>query len=87
MRGFGRFAGLKHLVLAAMAADIARTAVTPDTLARGRFATLDRRARLVNHDSTTFFDGTGDLIRTRPTGTNVNNIRTMLITRGGRQAG
>jgi len=78
---------MKHLVLAAMAADIARTVATPDTLLRGRLATLDRRARLVNHDSTTFFDGTGGLIRTRPTGTNVNNIRTMLITRGGRQAG
>lgn len=56
--------------------DAAEAIVTPDTLARARVATLDPRARLVNHDSVSFFDGTGDLVRTGQTGTNVNDIRT-----------
>ena len=30
--------------------------------------------------------GIGDLVRTGPTGTNVNDIRAVLITRGGQQA-
>ena len=38
------------------------------------------------HDSYSYFAGIGDLIRTGPTGTNVNDIRAVLITRGGRQA-
>jgi glycerate 2-kinase len=32
------------------------------------------------------FAGIGNLIRTGPTGTNVNDIRAILITRGGREA-
>jgi hydroxypyruvate reductase len=66
--------------------DAAGAIVTPDTLARARIATLDPRAYLVNHDSFSFFDGIGDLIRTGPTGTNVNDIRIVLITRGGQRA-
>ncbi|MEA2865086.1 MAG: glycerate 2-kinase, partial [Bradyrhizobium sp.] len=38
------------------------------------------------HDSYSFFSGIGDLVRTGPTGTNVNDIRAVLITRGGQQA-
>jgi hydroxypyruvate reductase len=38
------------------------------------------------HDSYSFFAGIGDLVRIGPTGTNVNDIRAVLITRGGRQA-
>jgi glycerate 2-kinase len=64
--------------------DAASAIVMPDTLARGRAAGLDSRAYLVAHDSFSFFDGIGDLIRTGPTGTNVNDIRAVLITRGGR---
>jgi len=56
--------------------DAAGTVETPDTLARARVTTLDPRARLVNHDSVSFFDGIGDLVRTGPTGANVNDIRT-----------
>jgi glycerate 2-kinase len=75
------------LALIALDEETAWAVIMPDTLARARVATLDPRAGLVNHDSVGFFDGTGDLIRTGPTGTNVNHIRTMLITRDGRQAG
>ena len=60
--------------------------MTPDTLARARVATLDPRACLVNHDSFSFFDGIGDLLWTGPTGTNINDIRIILITRGGQRA-
>jgi hydroxypyruvate reductase len=66
--------------------DAAGAIVTPVTLARARIANLDPRAYLAAHDSYSFFAGIGDLIRTGPTGTNVNDIRAVLITRGGRQA-
>jgi glycerate 2-kinase len=66
--------------------DAAGAIVMPDTLARARAANLDPRAYLAAHDSYSFFSGIGDLIRTGPTGTNVNDIRAVLITRGGRQA-
>ncbi len=66
--------------------DAAGAIVTPVTLARARAANLDPRTYLAAHNSYSFFAGIGDLIRTGPTGTNVNDIRAILITRGGRQA-
>jgi hydroxypyruvate reductase len=63
--------------------DAAGAIVTPDTLARARMAGRDARALLGAHDSYNFFDGIGDLVHTGPTGTNVNDIRAILITRGG----
>ncbi len=59
--------------------DAAGAVVTPDTLARARAAGLDARAVLAAHDSYTLFDRVGDLIRTGPTLTNVNDIRAILI--------
>ena len=53
--------------------------------ARRGLGNLDARQHLVAHDSYSFFAGIGDLVRTGPTGTNVNDIRAILITRGGRQ--
>jgi glycerate 2-kinase len=53
--------------------------VTPDTLARARAAGLDPRAVLAGHDSYSLFDAVGDLIRTGPTLTNVNDIRAILV--------
>jgi glycerate 2-kinase len=66
--------------------DAAGAIVTPNTLTRARAANLNPRAYLAAHDSYSFFAGIGDLVRTGPTGTNVNDIRAVLITRGGRQA-
>jgi glycerate 2-kinase len=66
--------------------DAAGAFVTPDTLARACIAKLDPRGHLAAHDSYSFFAGIGDLIRTGPTGTNVNDIRVVLITRGGQRA-
>jgi hydroxypyruvate reductase len=66
--------------------DAAGAIVTPDTLARARAASIDPRACLAGHDSYSCFVAIGDLVRTGPTGTNVNDIRAVLITRGGRKA-
>ncbi len=60
--------------------DAAGAIVTPDTLARARDAGLDPRAVLARHDSYGLFDALGDLVRTGPTLTNVNDIRAVLVT-------
>jgi glycerate 2-kinase len=59
--------------------DAAGAVVTPDTLARARARGLDPRTVLAGHDSYTLFEATGDLVRTGPTLTNVNDIRAILI--------
>ena len=59
--------------------DAAGAVVTPDTLARARAAGLDPRAVLAAHDSYGLFDAVGDLIRTGPTLTNVNDLRAILV--------
>lgn len=59
--------------------DAAGAIVAPDTLARGAALGLTARAYLTAHDSYTYFDALGDLIRTGPTLTNVNDIRAVLI--------
>ncbi|NKM57691.1 DUF4147 domain-containing protein [Rhizobium anhuiense] len=59
--------------------DAAGAVVTPDTLERGLKKGLDARAHLASHDSYSFFDEIGDLVKTGPTLTNVNDIRAILI--------
>jgi hydroxypyruvate reductase len=59
--------------------DAAGALVAPDSLARARAAGLDPRAVLAAHDSYSLFDAIGDLIRTGPTLTNVNDIRAILV--------
>jgi hydroxypyruvate reductase len=59
--------------------DAAGAIVTPDTLSRARTAGLDARAILAAHDSYSLFDALGDLVRTGPTLTNVNDIRAILV--------
>ena len=59
--------------------DAAGAVVAPDTLARARAAGIDPRAALDRHDSYTLFDAVGDLVRTGPTLTNVNDVRAILI--------
>ena len=59
--------------------DAAGAIVTPDTLARARAVGLNPRAVLAAHDSYSLFDAIGDLIRTGPTLTNVNDIRAILV--------
>jgi hydroxypyruvate reductase len=59
--------------------DAAGALVSPDTVARARAVGLDAQAVLAAHDSYGLFDAIGDLIRTGPTLTNVNDIRAILI--------
>jgi hydroxypyruvate reductase len=40
---------------------------------------LDPHAYLDNNDATAFFSGTGDLLQTGPTLTNVNDVRVILV--------
>ncbi|MDH2385521.1 glycerate kinase [Bradyrhizobium sp. CER78] len=62
--------------------DAAGALIGPDTLRRAAADRLDARAYLAAHDSYTFFDRLGDLVRTGPTLTNVNDIRAVLIASG-----
>ncbi len=59
--------------------DAAGAICAPDTLARARAAGLDPRERLAAHDSYGVFDALGDLLRTGPTLTNVNDVRAVLV--------
>jgi hydroxypyruvate reductase len=59
--------------------DAAGAIVTPDSLVRGRASGLNARDYLRAHDSYSYFDALGDLVRTGPTLTNVNDIRAVLI--------
>jgi glycerate 2-kinase len=49
------------------------------TLPRARDQRLNARDYLTNNDSYSFFDPLGDLIRTGPTGTNVMDVRLVLV--------
>ena len=59
--------------------DAAGAIVGPATLAHARALGFDPRATLAAHDSYTLFDATGELVRTGPTLTNVNDIRAILV--------
>ncbi|WP_062114726.1 glycerate kinase type-2 family protein [Aureimonas sp. AU40] len=59
--------------------DAAGAFVAPDTLARALSAELDPADVLARHDSYTLFDKLGDLMRTGPTLTNVNDLRAILV--------
>jgi len=59
--------------------DAAGALLAPDSLARARAAGLDPLAVLAGHDSYSLFDAIGDLIRTGPTLTNVNDVRAILV--------
>ena len=59
--------------------DAAGAMCAPDTLARARQLGLDPRGTLAAHDSYTLFDALGDLVKTGPTGTNVNDLRAILV--------
>lgn len=59
--------------------DAAGAMIGPDTLARAQGAGANPKSHLSSHDSYTLFDATGDLIRTGPTLTNVNDFRAVLV--------
>jgi hydroxypyruvate reductase len=51
----------------------------PDSLARAAGLGLDARGRLADNDGYGFFEALGDLVKTGPTLTNVNDFRAILI--------
>jgi hydroxypyruvate reductase len=59
--------------------EVAGALLAPDTLVRVRAQGLDPRRMLAGHDSHSLFGAAGDLIRTGPTLTNVNDFRAILI--------
>lgn len=61
------------------ATDPAGAIVDPTTLARARALRLSPAVSLTDNDSTGFFEPLGDLLRTGPTLTNVNDCRVILI--------
>ena len=62
--------------------DPAGAFVLPDTLSRAAKAGLDPKISLNRHDSGSFFDKIGDLLRTGPSFTNVNDFRVILVEPG-----
>jgi hydroxypyruvate reductase len=59
--------------------DAAGALIGPGILKRAADIGLDAKAFLAGHDSYSLFNATGDLIRTGPTLTNVNDFRAILI--------
>ena len=53
--------------------------VAPDTLQRAAAAGLRLAAHLERNDAYGFFEPLGDLVRTGPTHTNVNDFRAILV--------
>jgi glycerate 2-kinase len=73
--------GLPAVVLVALGTDgtdgptdAAGAVATGETVGHARSLGLDPVAYLANNDAYSFFDALGDLIRTGPTGTNVNDL-------------
>lgn len=58
--------------------DAAGAVLAPDTLARAASLGLDPSACLAANDAHGFFEALGDLVRTGPTGTNVNDLHIVL---------
>ena len=79
-------AGLKNVLILSAGTDgidgptdAAGAFVDGTTLARARAAGMDATRFLVNNDSYHFFERLGNLIKTGPTGTNVADIRLILV--------
>jgi hydroxypyruvate reductase len=59
--------------------DNAGALIAPDSLARGWAKGVNAKALLANNDGYSFFEALGDLVKTGPTLTNVNDFRAILI--------
>ncbi len=59
--------------------DAAGAIANGSTIARAVACGLDAGTHLANHDSYHFFERLGDLVKTGPTGTNVADVRIMLL--------
>ncbi len=81
-----KIAGLERVVIASVSTDgvdgpteAAGAIADGKTIARGQRLNLDAARFLKNNDSYSFFSKIGDLIRTGPTGTNVNDITLLIV--------
>jgi glycerate 2-kinase len=63
--------------------DNAGATLTPDMLQRAKFADIDVKSRLADNDAYSVFAALDDLVITGPTLTNINDFRTVLITKRG----
>ncbi|MEP2979373.1 MAG: glycerate kinase [Lentilitoribacter sp.] len=61
--------------------DVAGAIITPNTLKRAKLAGYSAQEMLAKHDSYTLFQALGDLYKTGPTLTNVNDLRVIYITK------
>jgi glycerate 2-kinase len=61
------------------ASDPAGAIIDEATFAKMKSLGLDPEAYLDNNDATAFFEATGDLLKTGPTLTNVNDVRVILV--------
>ena len=61
------------------ASDPAGAVIDEATFAKMKSLGLDPKAYLDNNDATAFFEATGDLLKTGPTLTNVNDVRVILV--------
>ncbi|MBE7637819.1 DUF4147 domain-containing protein [Sneathiella sp. P13V-1] len=59
--------------------DNAGAIMRPDTIARAHKKGISAAEYLARHDAYSFFDALGDLVKTGPTRTNVNDFRAILI--------
>jgi len=59
--------------------DNAGAIIAPDSLARGWAKGVNAKTLLANNDGYSFFEALGDLVKTGPTLTNVNDFRAILI--------
>jgi glycerate 2-kinase len=64
---------------AGSADDPAGAMIDENTFAKMKSLKLDPQAHLANNDATAFFTATGDLLKTGPTLTNVNDVRVILV--------
>jgi glycerate 2-kinase len=64
---------------AGSASDPAGAIIDEGTLTKMKALGLDPKAYLDNNDATAFFAATGDLLKTGPTLTNVNDVRVILV--------
>ena len=60
--------------------DNAGCLLAPDSFTRAEALGLDAKAHLQNNNGYGFFASLGDLVKTGPTRTNVNDFRAVLIT-------
>ena len=79
MNGFGEFCAEGWVWSDTVRRETTKAYYTFTTVARAEKLGLSAKDFLARHDSYHFFEPLGDLIKTGPTGTNVMDIRVLLV--------